>query len=410
MKLIITEALKSRLRIAASNGSIIARDVLAEINKRNNTAKMLRGNFNNFNIKSYHKKNGDGGCGTGGEIISTRLVITCCNKSINNPNFPDYKNPNAAWLPRNRTELNLASFVDCFVNLPKYESDDMTYFNNVFTINKKVTVRKLDKHVGFLTAYAAENYAKSVQNTDLTLWNSCMRSSPACDIAADFYGNLCKAKIIVAQDEDGYVYGRALLWENLETRKYGKVSLIDRIYYTHDCIATMMLDYAKKTGVTFRKRHNTYDSQLEVQNLNCDKLDPDQTICLKFQRRIQFSKWYGFGVPYMDTLDYITVINNRLYLTNYRTKNSVVYMKNTGGYAQTYKSTCPICGAVIEDALLCPNCEKNNSKETEFGRIWNTNLVSYMDNSVPSLCFKNGAPRRALKNWTVLKLIGKNHK
>jgi hypothetical protein len=407
MKLIITEALKNRLRVATSNGSKIAKDILHEIGNSGST-KILRGNFNNFNLKSYYKRHGDNG--SGGDITSTRIVITCCNKSINNPNFPDYKNPNAAWLPRNRTEISLASFMDCFINLPKYENTDVAFFNNVFTINKKITIRKLSKHVGFLTAYGAENYARSVQGTDLTLWNSCMRNSPACDIAADFYGNLCKAKILVAQDPDGNVYGRAILWENLETKKYGKVSLLDRIYFTHDCIAEMMLDYAKKTGVTFRKNHNTYDSQLEVKNLNHPLLEFGEVVSVKFQRRLQFSKWYNFGIPYMDTLDHITVINNRLYLTNYRSKKSVVQVKNTGGYAQAYKRICPICGAVVEDGIFCHTCEARNSRITEFGRIWNSNLVSYMNASVPALCFKNGAPRKALRNWTVLKLIETNHK
>jgi hypothetical protein len=407
MKLIFTEALKNRLRVASANGSKVAKDILHEINI-SSSAKILRGNYNNFNLKSYYKKHGDNG--SGGEITSTRVVITCCNKSVNNPNFPDYKNPNAAWLPRNRTEINLASFMDCFVNLPRYEDTDIAFFNNVFPINKKITIRRLNKHVGFLTAYAAENYARSVQSNDLTLWNSCMRNSPSCDIAADFYGNLCKAKIVVAQDPDGNVYGRAILWENLETHKYGKVSLLDRIYYTHDCIADMMLAYAKNSGVTFRKSHNTYDSQLSVKNLNHPDLAFGEIISLKFQRRIQHSKWYNFGAPYMDTLDYLTVIHNKLYLTNYRSKKSVAYIKNTAGLAQAHKNICPICGAVIDDRLFCTNCENKNSKQTEFGRVWDSNLVTYMNTSVPELCFKNGIPRKALRNWSIIKLIGTNHK
>ena len=56
MKIIVSEELKSRLTNASSNGSIIARDILAELKKNVDVSDIIRGNANYFSTK--RKKTG----------------------------------------------------------------------------------------------------------------------------------------------------------------------------------------------------------------------------------------------------------------------------------------------------------------------------------------------------------------
>jgi len=51
MKVIVSEELKSRLTNAASNGSIIASDILAELKNNSNVTDMIKGNANYFSTK-----------------------------------------------------------------------------------------------------------------------------------------------------------------------------------------------------------------------------------------------------------------------------------------------------------------------------------------------------------------------
>lgn len=401
MKLVLTEALKTRLKNTAFNGSRIAKDILTEVNKNSEVTEVIKGKYNFFRAK-IHRRIIDN------EREFHELTITCCNKDLNNPSFPDYGNPNAPWKSKNRTEIKASTFLGLFKNLPSYSDEEVQFFESAIVINEKIFIRKMDKELGFQLAYSMEHYTSSIQRNESTLWNSCMRGNPYADIAADFYGNLCKAKVIIAQDSEGKTYGRCILWEGLETHEHGIVSLIDRIYFSHDFIFKMIQNYARNSGVTFRKASNTYDSQTKLINMNHPDLPKDGSVIrMAVYKELKLSKWYKQGVPYVDTLDKLIIRNKKVYITNSDNVPCVMELKTTHGSTSGYSDICPVCGESIakDSHKVCESCRSKYTVDTEFGPLWEKDLVSYKNELIPSLCFKDKKPRRGLRNWTIVKMI-----
>lgn len=87
MKVNASSELKSRLAHAAENGSVIARDILAELKKNVDVTEIVRGFCNHFSTKRK-RTSCDG-------FQKIRIVFTACNKDLSNGNFPDRNNPQA---------------------------------------------------------------------------------------------------------------------------------------------------------------------------------------------------------------------------------------------------------------------------------------------------------------------------
>lgn len=401
MKIKLTETLKIRLENSAFNGSIIAKMILKEIKTGKDISDIIKGKYNYFGTK-ISKSHWDE------DIYTNGIIITACNKDLTNPKFPDYKNPNAAWKKTNRTDIKVSTFVSFFKNISGYTDEDLQFFENSLSVNSKILIRKLDKEIGFSLAYDQQYYPSIIQNSrECSLWNSCMRKEPYCNIAADFYGNLCKAKVIIAQDMNGYTYGRAILWENVESN-LGIISFLDRIYYTHDFVYKMIQNYAKKIGVNLRKRENSYESQRDFTILNIPNRVAGENLNLTVYKKIRFSKWYKFGVPYMDTLDKLIIRNGNLYLSN-TNGSHMMDIKNTSGKAVSNYSICPICGEARSCTInVCKGCSEKYQKINEFGTYWDYDFIKFYDIYVPKkLCFTSNKPKKNLNNWLITELMSR---
>ena len=76
--LVIHNDLKKRLKVAASNGSVVANDVLKAVADGVQTDA----NANYFTSVRKRSITEDG-------VTAYQIKITCCNKDVENPNFPD---------------------------------------------------------------------------------------------------------------------------------------------------------------------------------------------------------------------------------------------------------------------------------------------------------------------------------
>lgn len=268
--LVIHNDLKKRLKVAASNGSKVAKEVLETANQGMTT------NANTNYFTSVRKKST-----SNDDVCTYQIKITCCNKDIENQNFPDLGKEDAQWLKHNRCPINNRIFVEQF-GLNDYSEDEMTYFASAICCPVKIKLELRSSEQDIEEAYNSDNYANIRQNTDLSnsLHHSCMRYEAMAKIAADFYLNFAGARVLVAKGEDGLIYGRCIVWKNIESDQFGvKLSLMDRVYCCFDFIYTMMVKWAEE-HLDLRKKENSFTStqsfivlhKMEVQGAVYEKM------------------------------------------------------------------------------------------------------------------------------------------
>lgn len=394
MKINVSNELKTRLSYASMNGSIVARDILAQINSNDDIAEVLRGTANYFGTKRKRSSTGDG-------YTKVKVVFTACNKNITNANFPDHGNPQAPWFKENRTDLEPATFVRCFARLPEYSDSDMEYFANSICVDSRISIKIYNRMQDFVEAYSGENYSHIAQYGDSTLHNSCMRHEETARNAADFYYNFAGARMLIATDAAHNILGRAIIWDKAFTAQDIQVSVVDRLYYTHSFVAKMMLAYAENNGITLRKRYNDYSHPSDfvvlnpVEGLNSDK---GEEISLKLHIKVPASKWHKQGVPYMDTFVSIRLVKQedkfQLELVNGNTENSIAHCQNTSGYATRRHCLCPMCGKLHtnESQVLCDDCYAETTEETLMGTMLVGPYTRYKDKVYPAKLIRKGRP------------------
>lgn len=394
MKINVSNELKTRLSHASMNGSIIARDILAQINSNDDITEILRGTANYFGTKRKHNSTGDG-------YTKVKVVFTACNKNLSNTNFPDHGNPQAPWFKENRTDMEPATFVRCFARLPEYPDSDMEYFANSICVASRISVKIYSRMQDFIEAYSGDNYSHIAQYGDSTLHNSCMRHEETARNAADFYYNFAGARILIATDAAHNILGRAIVWDKALTSQGIQVSVLDRLYYTHSFVSKMMLAYAESNGINLRKRYNDYMHPADfvvmnpIEGMNGDK---GMEISLKLHVKVPASKWHKQGVPYMDTFHSICIVNEgddfHLELVNGNADNAIASCQSTSGYAHRRRSLCPMCGRLHtnEAQVLCDSCYESVTENTLMGTMLMGPYTRYKDKVYPSKLIRKGRP------------------
>lgn len=134
-------------------------------------------------------------------------------------------------------------------------------------------------------AYLVDNYSK-ILGTDTNLYNSCMRHEE-CQSYLDIYvDNIDVVSLLVANDCNGKILGRAILW----TMNDGKKAM-DTIY-AHESLTNSFIQWANDNNYFYKSRqschHNDFDRHLT-----------DGCICSP----CVILKHYDYSeYPYMDTL------------------------------------------------------------------------------------------------------------
>lgn len=394
MKINVTKELKSRLQNAALNGSIIAKDILVQINSNADVKDIVRGTSNYFATKRKKQV-------TNSEYTKIKVLFTACTKDVTNDHFPDKNNPEAPWFDENRTDIEPSTFVGCFKHLPEYTSEDQEYFANAICVDSRVTVKLYDKMKDFIEAYRGDNYAPIAQMGDSTLHNSCMRHENTTRNAADFYYNFAGAKIIMATDAANNVLGRAVVWENAvvsENSQEITVSVLDRVYYTHSFVMKMIYQYSEKIGINLRKKVNDYYHPTNFIIINPVETLPGEkgtNIDLYLKIKVPASKWHKTGAPYMDTFQYLIVSpNGTLELINHENDNAIAHCQSTSGQAERLKYICPKCGTLHsdEEQIFCDQCYEKLTEFTLMGRMLKGKTIKYENKPYPAVLFHKGHP------------------
>jgi hypothetical protein len=399
MKLQVTAELRSRLTHAAENGSDIARDILTEIKSNRYASEIVRGTSNFFGTK--RKRNAQS------EYSQIKIVFTACTKDVTNANFPDRNNPQAPWYPENRADLDPGTFVKSFKNLGDYDDEEIQYFANAICVDSKVSVRLCTKMSDIHDAYLGTNYSSIAQYGHSSLHNSCMRSDDTARNAADFYYNFAGAQIIVAKDAANNIMGRAIVWQNAihdTIDGHITVSILDRVYFTHDFVRDMIYDYAQSIGIQLRKLSNDNNSATYFAFLN---LVPGIEVCdrhgqangLHFYIRVPASKWHKHGAPYMDTFCYLAMqYNGSIILSNKTVSGYFAELRSTSAVAYRNNSICPVCNTIHkgESGPLCNECRKTMMQQTAFGEVILGGTAEYKGVTYPSRLLKKGRPTSAL--------------
>lgn len=408
MKTIVSDELRKRLYFASINGSVIATDILEELKQNKDVTEIIRGTSNYFATKRIKT--------TTSEYLKIRIVFTACTKDINNENFPDKDNPKAPWFAENRTELEPSTFVNYFKNLREYSSAEHDYFATAICVSSKIEIKIYDKMNDFIDAYIGDNYIPYAQyNDSSTLHSSCMRHADLAYRLGDFYSNFAGASILVARDSESNVLGRAIVWKKatgLFGNEVKQVSVLDRLYYSHNFVKKMMVNYAKENGINFKKTINDYSHQTEFTIMNpiegLEEMKAGQKIVCPLNVCVPASKWHKKGTPYLDTFCYVNITEDgKVQLSNKEGSNCVASCQSTSGKANREGYVCPSCGKVHNDSTdLCDTCKKKLMVSTIFGPMMLGKVKSYNDTKYPESFFVKGRPSAHLElNLQIAKLF-----
>jgi hypothetical protein len=121
------------------------------------------------------------------------------------------------------------------------------------------------------------------------LGNSCMNDET---YLVSFYNFCPTAKLLVLENEDGKILGRALLWEDSEGRK-----IMDRVYYSFDKYYFRFTSWADENDYYYKKGNSNH--------FNCPFIKNGSTTYLKSKVRIpNCFEFAEEGFPYFDTFIY----------------------------------------------------------------------------------------------------------
>ena len=396
-KAIVSNELKKRLEFCAKNGSVIATDILNELKKSHKDC------FGNKTVDYFDSLRSVGNCS---EYKTLSIKVTACAKDLNNPNFPDKGNPRAPYFKENREKMSLGTFIGLFANIGGYTSEECNFFEGAMCVPDKVTYRISSKMEDFERAYNESNYFPfSIGNA--TLHNSCMRYEDKARNVADFYANFAGAKILIAEDSQGQILGRAIVWDNVIIPNISdEAKVLDRIYYTFDFIRQGIIDHARKNGIHIRKNKNSVGTQMEFYVY--DEFNSVEHTGIQYWSayvKVPQTKWHKKGAPYMDTFCKLSKYNDGLILANDLRGIVLADLVSTGGFGCRLRMICPNCGEVHREGGLCLSCNNELIEETPFGSIIKSKTRTYKGKKYPISFFKDGKPSIHFLNYIGLQRI-----
>lgn len=198
---------------------------------------------------------------------------------------------------------------------------------------KKLKLRII-KGDDILKAYHVENYS-DILGKDSNLWGSCMRSESSQEWLTIYAENSHVIDLLIAEDVEGKVLGRALVWQLMD----GRIAM-DTIY-APDSIQQTFLDYAINRDWYYKRsqscHHHDFDGFGGSYFSGYSKLE-----C-----KVKLTKFNFEYYPYMDSLYYL---NDYGILSNGEPNNDYKTLRNTdGSYEESGMIICEVSGDRINE-------------------------------------------------------------
>ena len=209
----------------------------------------------------------------------------------------EYKSLNVMEDPYNKENrkkyglhANIAKAVRQMVGDDTFTPNTLEIFSNAFKAiqdEKSLTITLYSDAANITRAYNKDNYT---ENGDNNLWGSCMRYPERAERTGVFYESL-GAKLLVLEDANKRILGRALVWNSVNLGNGEEVSYIDRIY-TSDRLKGIFGKWAVENGIEYRQGNDS-----EAVNLPC--LPDDAWVNYDLSE-------YEHRLPYVDTFRFYT--------------------------------------------------------------------------------------------------------
>ena len=228
------------------------------------------------------------------------------SKKWGNLYFGPLTDPDAQIYNKNRSEIKIGRFIKRIL-LDTFSDKEIEKFVNQYKSQfdfKKLQFKILEGS-DIKDGYNSNNFSfeNSLPNE---LINSCMNDQLTL---IDFYYS-CPVKLLILEDQNGYLWGRSLIWEIKEDVFY-----MDRIYSVKGEILFKFQNYAKENGWWW-KSENKSGSYYNMTN-GKEKVWIKIEIPLKYN----FEDHKEWGVPYLDTFCFMQ--NNTL--MNYEPESGHYY-------------------------------------------------------------------------------------
>lgn len=202
------------------------------------------------------------------------------------------------------SEMRLGKFVRNFLNAIKYKYVDKDIENFVESFN--ATYKELNADLEIVKGddikywYLEDRYASAAGS----LGGSCMRFKSCQNFFGIYVDNPEVCQMAILKDEDGKLIGRALLWTDVDGKKY-----IDNPYTIRDYLAKVFYSWGERNGYN---RMSGLDVKVDIKPLDYKKF------------------------PYVDNLSYYYVdanfLSNRYYKDLVGTTKIYSLDETNGGY------------------------------------------------------------------------------
>jgi len=209
-------------------------------------------------------------------------------------------NENGKWARNGRQDMKVAKMArNLMTELSIIQNDigptDFEKFTNLIKSyisvigdedgeGKKMTFDVINGHKIY-DAYLDANYSK-ILGTDTNLWNSCMRYDSCQDYLRIYAENVDVVSLLVANDSNNMVLGRAILW----TMDDGKKAM-DTIY-AHETLTASFIQWANDNDYFYKSRQSCHHNEFDRHLTNGYISAPCVTL-----KKYRFDEY-----PYMDTL------------------------------------------------------------------------------------------------------------
>jgi hypothetical protein len=240
-----------------------------------------------------------------------------------------------------------AKDIEAFVDKFKAE---MKKRNDVFETNFKIVKgRDIRKY------YHVENYASG----DGTLGSSCMRYSKCQDYLDIYVDNDAVSLIILFDDDQKYIIGRALLWTATQQSTNTEIKFMDRVYVNQSNDIELFRQFAIKNKFHYKHKQDYSDTPLMFDN---NQLSTEDSYITIFNVSIGDDDLY----PYVDTVKYYCESDETL-TNNSNEYNDKVLDSTSGGRCSECDGEgyveCNRCEG--EGQRDCYNCDGDGDEECE---------------------------------------------